>query len=62
MSGVQAGDGGCCVLNNCDGGDHNGDGGDGVFYDADDDGSSHLVAKDAGEDGDVVGLIEHFLR
>ena len=47
------------VLNN---GDYNCDSNGGFFYAADDDGSSHLVAKDTGEDGDVVGLIEHFLR
>ena len=73
MSEAQAGDGICwqlcCVLKfkfkfkfKLNNGDCSGDSSDGIFYAADDGGSSHLVAKDTGEDGDVVGLIEHFLR
>ena len=58
MSGVQAGGGGHCASNN---GDFNGDSSGGIFYDADDKDSSHLVAEDAGEDGNVVGLVKHFL-
>ena len=35
--------------------------GDKCLFDADDDDSKYLVAKDTRKDGDVVGLIEHIL-